>query len=404
MAVGPSRLRLRMSIEALYIHIPFCHAKCAYCDFDSRACRGAELERAAGAYVALLAERIDAFGAAGALAAVSTVYIGGGTPTTLGTRLPELVGRVRGWCDPVELTVEANPESFDAALAGELACSGVTRVSIGVQSFVDDELRAIGRLHDAPSARAAIEAALSSGLDTSCDLMCGLPGQTLASWNHSLDVAIACAPGHVSVYPLTIEEGTPLARRAEADPTLDPDEGFQAECMELAGDRLLHAGFERYEVASYAKPGKICRHNCAYWTGTSYLGIGRSAASMVAADELRMFANLFGVSEPDGGAARIRLVQKDDEATRFELECLGAREAMAEDLMLAMRMTLGAPVSLLEQAKDVIGKHRVDEAVTRALEQELATVDSVTGALQPTERGWLLGNELYGLMWDLASS
>lgn len=393
-----------MPIEALYIHIPFCHAKCSYCDFDSRACNGISLERAASVYLDRLCNRLDSFGAAGAFAHVATVYIGGGTPTVLGSRLPWLVKRVREWCDPVEFTVEANPESFDAPLAGELACSGVTRVSIGVQSFVDDELRAIGRLHDTPSARAAIEAALSSGLDTSCDLMCGLPGQTLASWNHSLDVAIACAPGHVSVYPLTIEEGTPLARRAEADPTLDPDEDFQAECMELAGDRLLHAGFERYEVASYAKPGKICRHNCAYWTGASYLGIGRSAASMVAADELRMFANLFGMSESDGGAARIRLVQKDDEATRFELECLGAREAMAEDLMLAMRMIAGAPVTLLEQARDVIGKVRVDEAIARALHQGLAAIDSVTGALQPTERGWLLGNELYGLMWDLASS
>ena len=402
MAVGPSRLRLRMSIEALYIHIPFCHAKCAYCDFDSRACRGAELERAAGAYVALLVERIDAFGAAGALAAVSTVYIGGGTPTTLGTRLPELVGRVRGWCDPVELTVEANPESFDDAMAASLARAGVTRISLGVQSFDDGELAAIGRLHDAEGANAALARARACGFDVSLDLMCGLPGQTAASWENTLEHALACAPDHISVYPLTIEDGTPLARRAEREPELEPDEDFQAACMERARDLFAAAGFSRYEVASYALPGKACRHNRAYWTGVSYLGVGRSAASMLTAGEYRELSGLLGGRECAHGTARVRVVQRDDAGRTFDIECLDAREAAAEDLMLAMRMAVGAPSALIERARSVIGTAEVDRAIGTALAEGLARRDGASGTLAPTERGWLMGNELYGLMWDLA--
>ena len=247
MAVGPSRLRLRMSIEALYIHIPFCHAKCAYCDFDSRACRGAELERAAGAYVALLAERIDAFGAAGALAAVSTVYIGGGTPTTLGTRLPELVGRVRGWCDPVELTVEANPESFDDAMAAFLARAGVTRNRSASRASTTASSLPSGASMTRRGPTRRWRGPAHAASDVSLDSLCGLPGQTAASWENTLEHALACAPDHISVYPLTIEDGTPLARRAEREPALEPDEDFQAACMERARDLFAAAGFSRYE-------------------------------------------------------------------------------------------------------------------------------------------------------------
>lgn len=143
-----------MAIEALYVHIPFCHAKCAYCDFDSRALDGSALDAAAERYLDGLFRRIDALGKAGVLQNVRTAYLGGGTPTVLGPRLPKLVRHIRAWCAPEELTCEANPESFTEALAAGLAVSGVTRISLGVQSFQDEELCAIGRLHDARSARA----------------------------------------------------------------------------------------------------------------------------------------------------------------------------------------------------------------------------------------------------------
>ena len=139
----------------------------------------------------------------------------------------ELVRRIRAWCAPVEFTCEANPESLTAELAAALAKVGVTRVSLGVQTLVNTELAAIGRIHDADRALAAIATVKNAGLDVSCDLMCGLPGQTAASWKHTLDGVLAAAPHHVSVYPLTLEEGTPLYRMACRDESVEPDEDFK---------------------------------------------------------------------------------------------------------------------------------------------------------------------------------
>ena len=398
-----------MSINALYLHIPFCHAKCAYCDFDSRGLRGSALERALSDYVPQLIDRIDAFGRAGALRFVETVYVGGGTPTVLGRVLADIVVRVCSWCDPVEVTCEANPESFDGSLANALACAGVTRISLGVQSLNDTELVGIGRLHTGARALEALRCARDAGFDVSCDLMCGLPGQTRASWQETLQRLIAERPCHVSVYPLFLEEGTPLARRAEREPALVPNEDFQADCMEESERQLVCAGFHRYEVASYAQPGHACRHNLAYWTGRGYLGIGRSAAGMVdraCADRLAgLFPGLAGRLEAEPDAARVRFVQRDDAAERFDFECLTEREAVAEDLMLGMRLSRGVAAADLEHAAHLCGSHAVDEAVRASRDLGLARwVDEGGGVrcLAPTERGWLLGNELYGIFWGLA--
>ena len=390
-----------MGLKALYLHIPFCRARCAYCDFDTRAYRGCELDAAAAAYCARLTSRLDAFGATGALAGIETVYIGGGTPSALGERLPELVRCVLRWCSPSEFTCEANPESFTDEVAESLAAEGVTRISLGVQSLDDRELHAIGRIHDAGTALAAIARVKRFGFSTSCDLMCGLPGQTLASWERTLDTAIAAGPDHVSVYPLQVEEGTTLDRRIEAGEVSVPDEDFQADAMELARDRLVASGLQPYEVASYARPGHVCRHNIAYWTGKSYLGLGRSAAGMMAAEEFKQLAPFYpGVACPSEDASRVRLKQLDDAADRFDVETLSAREAMAEDLMLACRMTAGIPVDLLHRAATVISEDDLRRACECAVSRGLATW---TGdSLVPTRLGWLDGNELFELFWDLA--
>ena len=402
-------------ISALYLHIPFCRAKCAYCDFDSRALCGEALEDAAARYLEALLARLDAFGEAGALASVRTVYVGGGTPTVLGSHLAGLVRRVRSWCAPTELTCEANPESFDDAMAAALAEAGATRVSLGVQTLEPAELAALGRIHTAEQALAAVARGRAVGLDVSCDLMCGLPGQTKESWRRTLGGVVGAAPDHVSVYPLTLEEGTPLARRAEAEPALEPDADFQAWCMEEARRELRAEGFAPYEVASYARAGRVCRHNIAYWTGASYLGIGRSAAGMLTGAEFHALAELFPSVALEGADAladdaRVRLVQRDDAGTTFEGEVLRAREALAEDLMLGMRMTAGVSEALIARARKLMGSQRVDAAVCEALERGLArwTEEPQPGAdargrrLVPTDDGWLLGNELYGLFWDLA--
>lgn len=410
-----------MAVTALYVHVPFCAQKCRYCDFDSRSFASCELGAALDAYFEQLFARLDAFGKVGALDQISTVYVGGGTPSLAGERLVELARRISAWCAPVEFTCEANPESLTAELATALAKVGVTRVSLGVQTLDNTELTAIGRIHDADRAFAAIATVKNAGIDVSCDLMCGLPGQTASSWKRTLDGVLAAAPHHVSVYPLTLEEGTPLYRMACRDESLEPDEDFQAACMDVARERLGAAGYHPYEVASYALDGHECAHNIAYWTGRGYLGLGRSAAGMLDAEDFDRLAGLFPGVSSRGDAFRVRLVQRDDVATAFEAEYLPQREAAAEDLMLACRMTRGVASDLLIRVARVIPADELTAACDRVLELGLATwvpetlgvhegpftsADVVAGhvraRLAPTHLGWLDGNVLFELFWDLA--
>lgn len=410
-----------MAVTALYVHVPFCAQKCRYCDFDSRSVAPCDLDAALDAYFEYLYARLDAFGNAGALRQICTVYVGGGTPSLAGEHLVKLARRISMWCKPVEFTCEANPESLTAGLATALAEVGVTRISLGVQTLDNTELAVIGRIHDAERALEAIATVKDVGLDVSCDLMCGLPGQTMASWQHTLNGVLAAAPHHVSVYPLTLEEGTPLYRMACRDESLDPDEDFQAACMDVARERLSSAGYHPYEVASYALDGHECAHNIGYWTGQGYLGLGRSAAGMLDAEDFDRLAGLFPGVAPRGDFHRVRLVQCNDDATAFEAEYLTHREAAAEDLMLACRMTRGVASELLVHAARVIPADELTAACDRALELGLATWvpengdthagpiasdDVVTGRicarLAPTHLGWLDGNVLFELFWGLA--
>ena len=371
-------------------------------------------------YFEQLYARLDAFGDAGALAQIRTVYVGGGTPSLAGERLVEFARRISAWCKPVEFTCEANPESLTAELATALAGVGVTRVSLGVQTLDNAELTAIGRIHDADRALAAITTVKDAGLVVSCDLMCGLPGQTDLSWQRTLDGVLAAPPHHVSVYPLTLEEGTPLYRMACRDESLEPDEDFQAACMDAARERLSAAGYHPYEVASYALDGHECAHNIAYWTGQGYLGLGRSAAGMLDAEDFDRLAGLFPDVLARGDAYRVRLVQRDDAATTFDAEYLSQREAAAEDLMLAC-MTRGIGPDLLVRSASVIAADELAAACDRAVELGLGTwvpdhieghagrvtskdviAGRVRARLAPTHLGWLDGNVLFELFWGLA--
>lgn len=410
-----------MAVTALYVHVPFCAQKCRYCDFDSQSVAPCDLDAALDAYFEHLYTRLDAFGNAGALRQIRTVYVGGGTPSLAGERLVKLARRISMWCKPVEFTCEANPESLTAGLATALDEAGVTRISLGVQTLDNTELAVIGRIHDAERALEAIATVKDVGLDVSCDLMCGLPGQTMASWQYTLDGALAAAPHHVSVYPLTLEEGTPLYRMACRDESLEPDEDFQAACMDVARERLSSAGYHPYEVASYALDGHECAHNIAYWTGQGYLGLGRSAAGMLDAEDFDRLAGLYPDVAPRGDFHRVRLVQRNDDATAFEAEYLTHREAAAEDLMLACRMTRGVASDLLVRVARVIPAEELTAVCDRALELGLAawvpahgdthagpisSADVIAGLtcarLAPTHLGWLDGNVLFELFWGLA--
>ena len=409
-ALWPARLH-GSSAEALYVHVPFCVRKCAYCDFSSWATpRGDSLmER----YVDALCAHLDEARDAGLLTQCKTAYVGGGTPSMLApSDLGHLVRTMRAAAPHLrELTCEANPDSLTDEVLRTLVKSGVTRVSIGVQSLQDDELVALGRLHDARQAEERVAAAVACGLDVSVDLMCATPLQTDERWLDTLRRACALGVGHVSVYPLQIEEGTALGREVgDADPTWNDSE-VQAHRMELAEELLIGKGFGRYEVASYALPGKACAHNQAYWSGRPYLGLGTGASSMLTAEAYEALRGPWPrLPKRREDAARVRLTvtsPRDALACNHslasldaEVEFLTANQAAAEDLMLGMRMARGADPGLLQYARQLLGEAALDDAVRWCQARGLAQWED--GRLVPTHDGWLMGNELYGALWDLA--
>ena len=425
------------SFGSLYLHVPFCAARCAYCDFATAAID--RCDPFIARYAEMLSQQVAALSSRGLLEGAATAYVGGGTPTLAGGALVGLVGAVAaGAPSLIEFTSEANPESLDRMLADGLAAAGLTRLSLGVQSLDDRELARLGRVHDARRALEAARAATGAGLNLSCDLMCGIPLQDADSWERSLEGVVHAGATHVSCYPLALEEGTPLARAVESGGEEPPDEDLQADLMLVAHDVLAENGFDRYEVASYAAPGRRCLHNMAYWTGVCYVGLGHRASSMgtprlfeQVASTLRFSvldvsdgvsctpgdrgagvgAAAFLAAHPDcarvrwtvvDSAKRLASAWESGEALAVEAEALDARQAAAEDLMLAMRTVDGASPDLLARARLALGGARLQGAVRDALGRGLASFDAPTGSLRPTRDGWLLGNELFGLFWELA--
>lgn len=400
---------------ALYLHIPFCAQKCFYCDFSSWSTR--QDDNRMKDYVKALKHQLDEAAQLGLLSATKTVYMGGGTPSLLGQDAADLAQNVSALMQPSEFSMEANPDSLSDDLLANLSKGGVTRISLGVQSFNDNELKRLGRIHSADLAYDRVLAAKEHGYDVSVDLMCAIPEQTESSWEYSLSKFISLGVDHVSVYPLTIEDGTALAKQTQDKDTPWNAYDVQADRMQAASKTLQAAGFERYEVASYARNQKSCKHNKMYWTGESYLGLGTSAASMLTAPEYDMLAeqNASLPARPQD-AARARLVVLDSPrkigegaslfSTEFDVEFLTHREAVAEDLMLHARLMEPISPALLVESELVFGASRLQDVLDLCVHDGLLDcvyADALDGAktYRPTEKGWLLGNELYGRLWDL---
>lgn len=363
--------------KALYIHIPFCRSRCSYCDFvtEARSVDDPFIDEYLESLI--LALRIQA--KAGELASIESVYIGGGTPSHIGSRrLTSLLYALGLSCDltreGIEVTLEANPESLQVSLVRDLYALGVNRLSLGVQSFDDDLLRFLGRPHSAEDARRAIAAAQDRFDNVSVDLMCAVPGQSLEVLEASLQEAMDLGVTHLSVYPLAIEPHTPLDRLLLAGELEEVEEDQAADAMILARDLLEAKGYKRYEVASYAAEGYRCRHNIAYWTGIPYLGIGRGAATMTQNAERRM-RMVDGAIEDD----------------------LNRRQMEAEDLMLSMRLRDGISGERLQRASEFLPDARNTLADLAAE----GYVEPWEGGFRPTDQGWLCGNALFGALMEL---
>ena len=380
--------------ESLYVHIPFCKQRCAYCDFSTDA--ASQDDPRMDAYLEFLIRDIRALTRAGELEHIRTLYLGGGTPTHFGhSRLVELAYTLSLSIrleQVEEYTVEANPESLTPALVKDLYALGVGRLSLGVQSLVDSELVTLGRVHDAEQAIQAVQCARERFGNLSLDLICGIPGQTTESWQFSLDQALQLQPEHLSIYPLQIEEGTSLAQAVARGELPHGDDDEQAEFLLQAASTLQAAGYQRYEVASYAKPGKESKHNCRYWMGISYLGIGCGAASMLNKQDGTRERWRNGDAQELNGETKGHCIKE-------EQELLSASEAAAEDLLLGMRMSRGISAQQLSQVAPLLPQ-------AKDLFEELQQLDLLAyreNCYRPTEKGWLLGNELYQRIWGLTT-
>lgn len=259
----------------LYVHVPWCVKKCPYCDFNSHALRGDIPERA---YVDALLGDLAGELSTREFGAVDSVFIGGGTPSLLGeeavARLLEGIGAHVTLAPGCEISLEANPGTVEAGRFEAFRRAGVNRLSVGVQSFDDTLLPRIGRIHDGRQARLAVERAMAAGFDSvNLDLMYGLPGQTVDQGMADVETAIDAGVAHISHYQLTIEPNTLFYRQP---PDLPVDD-VASDIFEHAAARLRAAGYRRYEISAYSRPGKECRHNLNYWRFGDYLGIGAGA-------------------------------------------------------------------------------------------------------------------------------
>ncbi len=397
---------------ALYVHVPFCRARCAYCDFNTYA----GLEALMPAYVAAGCREIEAAGERWGRLAVPTVYFGGGTPSILPLDLLAQILHVSRLTFHVsrdaEITLEANPGTVTPAYLRGLRTLGVNRLSLGAQSAHDDELDLLGRIHTwaqvVEAANWAREASplnlnlnLNLNLSLNLDLIFGLPAQTLARWRETLEAALELSPEHLSLYCLSVEEGTPLEKRIASGVLPMPDDDLAAEMYELAEELLAQAGFFHYEISNWAKgndqyqmtndQSQVCRHNLIYWRNEGWLGVGAGAHSWLDGGVLslskgRRWAN---VRHPRDYIAAL----ESGETPVADVEEIDRRMEMGETMMLGLR--------LAEGVSDARFQARFGRELEQVFGAELAELREL-GLLawdgrvaRLTARGRLLGNRVF---------
>jgi oxygen-independent coproporphyrinogen-3 oxidase len=356
----------------LYVHVPFCLTRCGYCDFNAYA----GLDHLRSRYVTALVREADLAAPAWDDEDVVSIFLGGGTPTTLEVADLEAVLRHLRDRFPVapdaEITIEANPDTVDLDRLATIRAAGFDRLSMGAQSFDRTVLAALERVHEPESVRRAFAAARSAGYENvSLDLIYGANGETVDSWERTLEEAVALAPEHVSAYALTIEPATPLGRKVAAGVVPAPDPDLQADMFNAACEVLRDAGYRHYEVSNWAKPGYECRHNLGYWERRPYLGLGAGAHSY------RDARRWWNVRPPE---EYLSLVEAGTLPVGGE-ERLDPSDAYLEEVFLRLRILEGIPASWVEPKR-----------AQPFLENGLLELDA--DALVPTERGMLLLNEL----------
>lgn len=373
-----------MKTLGLYLHIPFCRSKCAYCDFYSLPGNDGRMD----AYCAALLRDLRSWGREAQEYQVDTLYIGGGTPSWFGAdrllRLLEEANRSFHLAADCQITLEANPDSVCLEDLTRLRRAGVNRISLGAQSAHDEELQAAGRPHTFARTQAAVAVARQAGFsDLSLDLIYGLPKQTMESWQSSVEAILALKPEHLSCYGLKLEEGTPFWR--QRDQIRFPDEDAQADAYLWLCQRMKREGFQHYEVSNFAKPGHASRHNLKYWTLGEYLGLGPAAYSDFRGERFGYARDLDGYIH---GTCSL------EERRRIPPE-----ERLEEYLMLGLRLDQGiTPQGYREHGG--IAWEGIEREIELLASHDL--MEETLGHWRCTPRGFLLNNQIIGAVLDLA--
>ena len=316
-------------MAGLYVHIPFCKKRCLYCDFFSTTQLARRKE-----YVEALLKEI-AMRRNEASEPIQTVYIGGGTPSTLDAADIEKIVRAVGLQEAEEVTMEMNPGDATREYLQALRQTGINRLSIGIQSFQDELLQLIGRRHNAQQAIEAVRMAQEVGFDNiSVDLMYALPTQTMAQWEADIETALSLDVQHISSYGLMYEEGTALTKMVENGELEAIDEDTENAMYDRLCERLKQAGFVHYEVSNFALPGREAKHNSNYWNGTPYIGVGAGAHSYIG--KVRSW-------NPDDLEAYIQGM--NDGSLKRESETLSDEDLYNEQIMLGLRTSKGCRLS-----------------------------------------------------------
>jgi oxygen-independent coproporphyrinogen-3 oxidase len=382
----------------LYLHIPFCQRRCSYCDFTTYAYR----EHLQAPYVRALCQELATLPPATTLYASPrfrpSIFLGGGTPSILSLgHLGHILEAATAIipCEGAEITIEANPgrlmmgredQGLDATAAyRELRALGFNRLSIGVQTLHDPTLRRIGRIHTAAEAQASYEGARQAGMDNiSVDLIFGLPGQTRAQWQETLEEVIAWQPDHLSLYSLILEDDTPLARRIQRKHILLPDDDTTAMMYEDAMECLAGAGYLHYEISNWARNGDaMCHHNLAYWLNDDYLAAGVGAYGHQY--PLR-YAHVATIEE------YITAVQHGH-SPRTEEITLTANDLFAETMFMGLRMSNGVTYRHFRARCGVDMEEIYSETISSLMQQGLLERDSE--GVRLTARGRMLGNHVF---------
>ncbi|MBS4751241.1 coproporphyrinogen III oxidase [Nocardioides sp. zg-ZUI104] len=336
----------------LYVHVPFCRVRCGYCDFNTYTATelGPGASRASYADQAVAEVRLARRVLGDADVPVSTVFLGGGTPTLLPAedlrRMLRAIGEEFSLAPDAEVTTEANPDSVDLAYLSRLREAGYTRVSFGMQSAVPHVLATLDRTHDPERVPVVVDAARAAGFEqVSLDLIYGTPGESEQDWGRTLEAALACEPDHVSAYSLIVEDGTALARRVRRGELPMPDEDDLADKYVQADDRFAAAGLGWYEVSNWARDTAArCRHNLGYWRGASWWGVGPGAHSHVGG------VRWWNVKHPAAYAARLQAGHSPAQAR----EVLDAQTRQVERVLLEVRLADGMdPAAVPGEPADV---------------------------------------------------